>query len=193
MRQLLLDLPRGADYGAEAWLSTKGVKDAEEALARAQGCVALYGPEGCGKTHLLVMAAMRDASLLVVDELETLEPAAQELLFHEFNARKGGGMVVASRVPVAQMALLPDLKSRLLTGVQVEMRLPEDDELRELLARWAHARQLVLPGAVVDYLMVRADRNPKRLLALVAKLDALSLEEKRAVTVPLAKKVLERR
>lgn len=191
MRQLVLDLPQGADFSAKAWLSTRGTAAAEEALTRVgERCVCVYGPEGCGKSHLLAMLALDRPSVLVVDNLEELDGLAQELLFHEFNARGGKNIVLASRLPVAQLAMLPDVKSRLLTGVQVEMQLPEDDELEALLERWAEARQLSLPKAVVDFLLVRAERNPKQLLSLLGALDLLSMEEKRAVTVPLAKRVL---
>lgn len=191
MRQLVLDLPQGADFSARAWLSTRGTAEAEAALEQVdERCVCVYGREGCGKSHLLAMTAVGDSKVLVVDDVQELDAAAQELLFHEFNRRGGKNIVVASRLPVAQISFLPDLKSRLLTGIQVEMRLPEDDELAALLGRWAEARQLVLPKAVVDFLLVRAERNPKQLLALVGRLDRLSLEEKRGMTVPLAKRIL---
>lgn len=192
MRQLLLDLPKGADFSAAAWQPTSGTTQAYNALLNSDiGCLGIYGPEGAGKTHLLVMASQKNANLLVVDELETLDPAAQELLFHEFNSRKGQHIVLASRKPVAQLSLLPDLKSRLLTGIHIEVSLPTETELRTLLSTWATTRQLTLPEAVVNYLLTRAERNPKNLLTLVTMLDDLSLEEKRAITVPLAKRVLE--
>lgn len=191
MRQLVLDLPQGADFSAKAWLSTRGTEEAELALEQVgERCVCVYGPEGAGKSHLLAMTVARNSRVLAVDNVDELDAAAQEMLFHEFNNRGGRNLVVSSRLPVAQLSLLADVKSRLLTGAQVEMRLPEDDELVWLLEKWAASRQLVLPKAVVDFLLVRADRNPKRLLPLVTALDRLSLEEKRAVTVPLAKRVL---
>lgn len=193
MRQLVLDLPRGADFSEQAWLTTKGTQAAEEALRQVDAkCVCVYGPVGAGKTHLLAMTGLRDAKLLVVDDLEGLDGGGQEMLFHEFNKRAGKNIVVASILPVAQLPLLADLKSRLLTGTQAEMMLPDDGELRALLNKWAVARQLVLPAAVVEFLLVRADRNPRHLLALVAKLDSLGMEHKRGMTVPLAKQVLEK-
>lgn len=189
MRQLLLELGVFPAFGESVWVGTQGTAAAAAALRGEEGCVCLYGAAGSGKSHMLALAELR--GWVVGDDVDTLGKAAQEELFHAFNA--GKKVAVASRVPVAQLeGLLPDLKSRLLTGVQVEMRGPDDSELARLLACWAEARQLVLPGPVVDYILVRAGRSTHELAALMAKLDALSLEQKRAVTVPLAKLVLER-
>lgn len=188
MRQLLLDLGVFPVFGERVWVRTKGSAAAEQALQGEARCVCVYGPEGSGKSHLLALAELR--GWVVGDDLEGLDSDAQERLFHAFN--NGGKLAVASRVPVAQVeGLLPDLKSRLLTGVQVEMRGPDDEELAKVLACWAEARQIALPQPVVDYILARAARSTHELAALTAKLDALSLEQKRAVTVPLARQVLE--
>lgn len=192
MRQLLLDITALPRFHASRWLTTDGTRAAEAALdAVLKGgakCLCMYGPAGGGKSHILALAASRGAT--VGDKLETLESEAQERLFHAFNA--GTSVVVASGMPVAQLEnLLPDLKSRLLTGLQVEVLPPDDDELRVMLKHWAGVMQLTLPDAVVDYILVRAGRSTHELAALMARLDALSLEQKRAVTVPLARAVLE--
>jgi DnaA family protein len=175
----------------QSWVETQGVMAATHILKTLPdgGCLCVYGPKGVGKTHLLAMAD--ELGHTTQDDVENLSLDQQEELFHTFNRVKaeGGHMVVASRVPVAQIQLLPDVKSRLLTGTQVEMTLPIDDELNILLLRWAEDRQLLLPDAVRLYVLARAERNPHTLAALVQRLDALSLEQKRAVTVPLAREL----
>lgn len=188
MRQLLLDITALPRFHASRWLTTPGTMPAEQALERGDLCVCLYGPAGGGKSHLLALAASRGA--VVGDKLEKLEEEGQERLFHALNAKVP--VVVASSVPVAQLEhLIPDLKSRLLTGTQVEVLPPDDDDLRVMLKHWAEVMQLTLPDGVVDYILVRAGRSTHELAALMARLDALSLEQKRAVTVPLARAVLE--
>lgn len=192
MRQLLLDITALPRFHASRWLTTHGTEQAEKALELVLNgtmhCLCLYGPAGGGKSHLLALAASRGAE--VGDKLELLEAEEQERLFHAFQAKKP--VVVASGMPVAQLTnLLPDLKSRLLTGIQVEVSPPDDDDLRVMLKHWAEVMQLSLPDAVVDYVLVRAGRSTHELAALMARLDALSLEQKRAVTVPLARAVLE--
>ncbi len=188
MRQLLLDITALPRYHASRWLTTEGTRAAEAALESGAMCVCLYGPAGGGKSHMLALAASRGA--VVGDKLEEMPEQVQERLFHAINAHVP--VVVASGMPVAQLNnLLPDLKSRLLLGVQVEVRPPDDDDLRTMLKHWASVMQLTLPDAVVDYVLVRAGRSTHELATLMARLDALSLEQKRAVTVPLARAVLE--
>ncbi|PZP40052.1 MAG: hypothetical protein DI585_02180 [Pseudomonas fluorescens] len=188
MRQLLLDITALPRFHASRWLTTEGTRAAEAALERGELCVCLYGPAGGGKSHMLALAASKGA--VVGDKLESLEEEGQERLFHALNAKSQ--VVVASSMPVAQLDnLLPDLKSRLLTGIQIEVLPPSDDDLRNLLRHWAVVMQLSLPDAVVDYILMRADRSTHGLAAIMARLDALSLEQKRAVTVPLARAVLE--
>lgn len=179
-------LPR---YHASRWLTTDGTREAEKALQRGDLCVCLYGPAGGGKSHLLALAASRGA--VVGDRLEEMEREGQERIFHALNAKVP--VVVASGVPVAQIeTLLPDLKSRLLTGTQVEVLPPTDEDLHALLKHWAEVMQLSLPDAVAEYILARAARSTHELAAIMTRLDALSLEQKRAVTVPLARAVLER-
>ena len=188
MRQLLLDITALPRYHASRWLTTEGTRQAEEALLRGDPCVCLYGPAGGGKSHLLALAASRGA--VVGDRLETMESEGQERIFHALNAKVP--VVVASNLPVAQIeTLLPDLKSRLMTGTHVEVLPPTDEDLKALLKHWAEVMQLSLPDAVVDYILARAARSTHELAALMARLDALSLEQKRAVTVPLARAVLD--
>lgn len=191
MRQLLLDITALPRFHASRWLTTIGTRAAEEALERVLnggGAMCMYGPAGGGKSHMLALAASRGAT--VGDKLEEMEEEGQERLFHAFNAKVP--VVVASAVPVAQLEnLLPDLKSRLLTGIQVEVLPPDDEDLKVMLKHWASVMQLSLPDAVVDYVLVRAGRSTHELATLMARLDALSLEQKRAVTVPLARAVLD--
>ena len=61
----------------------------------------------------------------------------------------------------------------------------------EALATQAEARGLRLPQDALDYLLARAPRDMRSLAALLAALDRYSLEQKRAITVPLLREVLE--
>ncbi len=189
MQAILPGLIAPGSYGP--WHPTKGSLAAVQALAGAAPIVCLYGPSGTGKSHLLAHAAVRGVK--IYDDLERLEVAAQAPLFHALQAALQGGarVAVASQRPVAQLNnLLPDVQSRLLLAPQLELTLPDDAELRALFAAWAVQRQLNLPGAVADFVLARAARNPATLHQLLLRLDSLSLTEKRAITVPLARQLL---
>lgn len=206
-RQLALSFPRTADAAAASLLPTAGTAAARQALSSGAPVILLYGAEGSGKTHLLRAwaevegAAFHTATCppppypatLAVDDLDALPPEAQTQLFHYFNHMKqaGGRLVVASRLAVAQLPLLPDLKSRLLTGLAAEVTPPTAEELAQLALKWAAEHRLTLPPDVISYLLSRAERSAPALRTLIAQLDVLSLEQRRAVTIPLARQALQ--
>lgn len=204
-RQLVLQLAVRNPTAGAAPLPTAGTAAARAALEafKPKGklhdgkTLVLVGPVGSGKSALMSdWLARMDGNPLAaaIDDVQDLDDEAQAKLFHHLNRNReaGGAMVLASSVPLQELKVVADVKSRLLAGQQVYLTAPDDAELAQLAQRWAGARQLVLPPAVVDYLLARAERSSHGVRALVAKLDALSLEEKRAVTVPLARKVLGR-
>ena len=194
--QLLLNLAPKPTLAQAEWLPTVGTHQATQATLNANpttiGTICLYGPSGCGKTHLLAKLASQNPSLVLADNLESLTAQQQEELFHHFNNRQGRGLITTSQLPVAQLSLLPDLKSRLLTGQHIEMQLPTEAELTHLLQSWATTRQLTLSPEVTHYLLTRTARNPHTLLGLLNQLNTLSLLQKRAITIPLVHMALAR-
>lgn len=204
MKQLVLGLPVGVDYSAASFLPTVGSVQARRVLeglvpsgaAHGGRVVVLVGPVASGKSHLLHMwreQVGEEALALAVDDVHALDRVGQERLFHDLNRLKeaGGAVLVTSAVPLNEAGLLADLSSRLLAGETVFLQAPDGEELRELLVKWAGERQLHLPDAVMDYVLLRAERSAAGLHRLVVALDALSMEQKRAVTVPLVRSLLE--
>jgi chromosomal replication initiation ATPase DnaA len=183
MAQMVLPL---GDVAPALWVPTQGSELARVALASEAAIVCIFGPEGAGKSHLLRAAG---GNRVVFDGVDGWDKAACEDLFYAANAatQGQGRIAVASRLPIAQLGLLADVKSRLLLGTQVELGLPDDEELRAIWRAWAQARQVELPQAVEDFVLVRASRNPGVLRGVFDRLDALGLEQRRAVTVPLVR------
>ncbi len=192
---MVLNFPFREDLSAESFFPTAGSAAARELLENFErGILCLWGEAGSGKTHLLNIwrARVGEGNFLAVDDLDKVDAVGQEQLFHWLNNQgKSGALVVASRQPVVELGgLLPDVRSRLSAGQAVEVLPPSDDELAQVAAKWAAERQLELSPEVINFILARAERSVPALRTLVAKLDRLSLEEKRAVTVPLAKKAL---
>ncbi len=180
--------------------------------------LALYGPAGCGKTHLCqvwraasgaveidarALARAEPPELLgaaracVLDDTDALLDgggACEERLLHLFNSviERGGHLLLAAPAAPARWPRgLPDLSSRLAALPAVRREAPDDALMAALLVKLFADRQLRVGEEVLRYLLARMERSFAAARALVAALDRKSLAEGRAVTVPLAQRVLE--
>lgn len=172
----------------------------------------LWGGSGSGRSHLLqaTLAALRASGrtvhafggvadgieaddAVIADDVQRLDPAAQVALFNVCNTlREGSGVLLAAGdLPPARLQLRPDLLTRLAWGLVYEVHALSEEDRRAALRDYAAARGFALPDEVADYLLARVPRDLSSLRALVDTLDRLSLERKRAVTVPLAREVLQ--
>ena len=171
--------------------------------------LALWGPGGCGKSHLLHVWAQRvgapvlaGSSLrdldgmperggLALDDADTI--AAEPLLLHLLNTARDRGLCVllsGHTAPSRWDVRLPDLSSRLRAITATEIRPPSDDLLAVLLARLLADRQLSVSQPVQDWLLTQIDRTPDALRQAVARLDDLSLTAGKPITRSLAAKVI---
>jgi len=171
--------------------------------------LAVWGAEGCGKSHLAqVFLARTDGRLLtmpdadvveaggayVLEDLDRIPSLDEEALFHLFNALKSaeGRILVTARTAPARWSIaLPDLTSRLKGSPAVEITAPDDALLAALLVKHFSDRQLRVDAEVVAYMVPRMNRTFQAAADLVAAIDAEAMARKRAVTVPLVRKVLE--
>jgi len=133
--------------------------------------------------------------LVCVDDLDAVagDPAWEEALFHLFNrlGETGGKLVVASRLRLSGLpAGLPDLRSRLASGLRLNLQPLDEQHKQEVLERCAAALGLELPGEVSRYLLSRGHRSLAQLLTALERLQSAAFGDKRRVTVPLAREVL---
>jgi DnaA family protein len=151
----------------------------------------LWGAPASGRSHLLAACAAAGAN--VADDVERLDAPGQVELFHRINrARESGGTVVAAgNAPPAALALREDLRTRLGGGLVYQVQPLADEEKARCLRAEAERRGLRLGDEVLDYLLSRVRRDMRSLAAVLDRLDALSLELKRPITVPLAREALK--
>lgn len=198
MRQLPLEISPPGEPTFENFLPG----DNAEALARvrelAQGrlreaIVYLWGETGSGRSHLLRAAARANSSLMVVDDVQTLDADAQQRLFSAINAARDGLGPVLAAGPAAPAALdlRADLRTRLAWGLVYQLKpLREEEKLRYLQAE-AKRRGLALSDELAAYLLARVPRDLATLTALLEALDREALTRKRPLTLPLVREVLE--
>jgi DnaA family protein len=211
MRQLILDLlpespPTLDNFVPGGNAETLTALTGWLAGARAETSFCLWGEAGSGCSHLLLASgfayidAARDPALanapaagqLAVDHVEALDGDGQIALFNHFNRLKmaGGMLLTAAPQPPAHLALREDLRTRLGSGLIYRLQPLSDAEKAEAIATQARERALKLSPEAINYLLRHAPRDMRTLSMLVVALDQYTLEQKRPVTLPLLRELL---
>ncbi len=173
--------------------------------------VVIYGEAGCGKTHLAEVFAqatgakalvlthdpyetMAEAHAGVLEDVDRLVAHHQQDLFHLYNFAKENAVQVlmTARIPPADWKIdLPDLKSRMGAVPVVEIGQPDDAMMEAVLVKLFADRQLKVEREVVVYMLSRMERSFEQAIGLVKEIDRQSLSQKRRITVPLVREVLQ--
>jgi len=197
MRQLPLDIsgraaPDFASYvaGANAEALAR-VRDLAAGRLR-EAIIYLWGEPGCGRTHLLRAAGRANPALVVADDVESLDPGAQQALFSAINAAREGQapVLAAGRSPPPLLALRDDLRTRLAWGLVYQLQTLGDADKALHLRSEASRRGLRLTDEVVQYLLNRLPRDLASLNGILDVLDRHSLAAQRQVTLPLVREAL---
>ena len=215
--QLTFEFPHRPASGRDDFIVVPGNRIAVDWIDRWPSWpgagIVLHGPPGSGKTHLahvfqersgarfLTAAALATPALpeLLGDSraiiLEGAETAPEAPLFHLHNllAEQGGHLLLTAAGPPAHWPLrLADLRSRLVIFPSVALGLPDDDLLGAVLVKLFRDRQLAVKPDLLIFLLAHMERSVEAAREIVAALDAASLAERRAVTIPLARRLLAR-
>ncbi len=175
----------------------------------------LWGAAGSGKSHLLGATAATAArnrpvaflnaaeagdeltltpgSLLVIDDIDALSPAAQIALFRAFNAVRftGLALLLAGTEPPLRLSLREDLRTRVGQTLIYEIQALSDEEKAAALRRHAIERGMLMDPGVVHYLLRHGRRDLPSLMAMLNSLDRASLEQKRPPTLPLLRELMQ--
>ena len=171
----------------------------------------LWGGPGTGKSHLLAAAAQRvagailidaatqnlpdhiepDASLLV-DNVQHLSADAQVRLFDHYNTLKEGTgrLIAAGPVPPMQLDLRDDLTTRLGWGLVYQLKPMSDTDKLAALRKQARDWGFELSADAAEYLLRHSARDLVSLQATLTQANRVALSQKRPVTVPLLRDVL---
>ncbi|MEM7723054.1 MAG: DnaA/Hda family protein [Pseudomonadota bacterium] len=206
--QLIFDLPFRTAMGRadffESEANTAALRGMDAWAEWPHSKMLLIGPEGAGKTHLAhvwaeqtgarVIAAralteadvpaLVDAPALAVEDVDRIAglTVAEASLFHIHNAlgARNAPLLLTARTPPARWRLtLPDLTSRMMQADLVTLDPPDDALLAAVMVKLAQDRQLVMTPPLVNFTVLRMERSFAAVKALIEKLDALSLTEKK--------------
>jgi len=209
-RQLPLPIAHAQSYARADFLSDESNAEARAWLDRPQdwphGRLLLWGPEGCGKTHLLRATAAREGWRVLdgcalrglpepgpaaVDDADCLPDDRALLHLVNLCMERGDRLLLAAREPPSRWRIaLPDLASRLRATTAVALRPPGDDLLAALLAKLLADRQLRVAPDVQAWLLARLPRTPAALGEAVARLDQAGLAARLPITRALARATL---
>ncbi|MDD9876292.1 MAG: DNA replication protein [Magnetovibrio sp.] len=219
--QLPLEFDLRPAYGGEDFLVSDENREAVLWIDRwpdwPTPVLCVHGPAGCGKTHLAEVfraktgaRALSHADLagdpprdpaaaagawIVEDADAYLAGSDPEPLLHLYNqVAEGGGrlLLTGARPPADWPADLADLRSRLGALTVAAIGAPGDALIAALLVKLFGDRQLRVGADVVDYAVRRMERSFAAARDLVGRLDQAALAERRAITIPLVRRVLER-
>ena len=179
----------------------------------------IYGPEGCGKTHLATIFAHTVSTLthwpykipcikakdinfetleyfnlcqcLIVEDLN--ENIDNEALFHLYNhyRNEGGYILFTSQQAPARLNFhLPDLRSRMNIVPSAAINEPDDEMLSALFLKLFTDRQITVAPEVINYMLHNTQRSFAYACKLVAEIDNISLAKKRAVSIAIVKEAI---
>ena len=181
----------------------------------------LLGESGSGKSHLanfwaresngrkiaifdlcdydVIELSQNDALIIEnIDEMKMYSPAKkrsiEEKLFHLINAiaQVSCYLLITSSSPVFSWDIkLPDLCSRLMSMTIVELLPPDDQLLMAILLKQFDDRQITVSPEFIIFVSKRINRTYESVCKFVDEIDRLALKQKREITIPIARKILD--
>lgn len=221
-RQLVLDLTTPPAHSRADFLPAPANADALTVLDAPQdwpqGRMLLIGPEGAGKTHMAAFWAaengarrvsasglrpeagdhlVAEGGALVVEDADRAGRAAgaEQALFHLWNLclpRNCLLLLTARTAPRDWGLVLPDLRSRMEAMPQVRLHAPDESLLAAVLVKLFADRQQAVSAGLIDWLVLRMDRDLGLARRLVAAIDRAALADKRPISRRIAAGLLDK-
>lgn len=207
MGQLVINFTHKPEFDRDDFIIDQSNKSAYDTIQNdylwPDNRMLLLGENGSGKTHLAnIWASLYDADIIdlrnakpeirdqniVLDNIDCIEDERE--LFHAINMAQQKGikmLMTSSYLPHYKLA---DLNSRINSLYKITITSPSLELLKIILLKSFFDRQLKVANEVLDYILNRMKRSFKYLKCLVEKLDSISAEEKRNITIPLVRKII---
>ncbi len=167
----------------------------------------LYGPKKSGKSYLSQIWLKKNHAIkyssnnyqfpiygknnILIDDFLTFD---EEKIFHIVNncLLNKIKILITSQKKLNEIQFnFIDLSSRLKTFSNLEIYQPNDEMLLAILTKLLIDKQFIIhSNDIFDYILRRVDRSYQGIYEIVNKLDMLSLEKKRQLTIPLIKEIL---
>ena len=147
----------------------------------------LIGPPRSGKS-LLARWFEGGGSGTALDDAHRLEEAE---VFHAWNRAQESRRPLLLTARPGWIVDLPDLASRIGGSLHLEICVPDDVLIADLIAAHAEQRRLVLGEGAAAFLVPRIERSYAAVERVVAEIDRLSLERAVPATMSIWRDALD--
>ena len=173
----------------------------------------IFGPKGCGKTHLANILSSKIGSLIisankidngVIGKYKTKEcliiddfnnDIEENLLYSIINLalQDNKYLIISSPISLKKFKIkLKDLNSRFTSFIEVGIDLPTDDLVKVILTKNFSDKQISISKKNIDYILNNIDRSYEKINLFSNSIDNLSLERAKPVNLQLIKDVLKK-
>ena len=175
--------------------------------------VNIFGPNGCGKTHLsnILKKKINSVEILnaenITDEtiskfeklncliIDNYEKNIDEKTFYSIlNSSKqlDNYVVINSFLPIKDIKFdLKDLRSRAKSFMNLGIELPTDDLLTVIISKFFSDKQIELNPKISEYIIKNTERSYEKVFKCIKEIDDLSLSSGKSININLIKKVLK--
>ena len=176
--------------------------------------VNIFGPKGCGKTHLSnifikkikayyieaknfkdydIIANVEKQECLIIDNFKNNINENEFYSILNFLKQSNKYVIINSLVSIKNENIkLEDLKSRLNSFTDIGIELPTDDLLRVIISKYFSDKQIEITPKISEYIIKNIERSYEKVFELIKEIDDLSLSSGKSININLIKKVLNK-
>jgi DnaA regulatory inactivator Hda len=213
LNQSLINLRKKNDYQQKKFIVGDYNNDSFDFVSKfsqtSQKFIAFIGDKGSGKTHLLHILAEQQngrwikkkdfnshprdliddkSKLYILDNADNFDDEIWLFDFYNIILEKKIAWAISSTKSLEKWLInLPDWYSRLQTFLIFKLRLPDDEALSKVLQKSLHDRGIKIDDQVLKYVTHRIERSFSSIQKVVEKIDDISAQNQRKVTIPLLK------
>ena len=174
--------------------------------------VNIFGPKGCGKTHLSNILKKKINLIHIMDAkkvdnetiskfekldcliIDNYEKNIDEKIFYSLlnqSKQSDSYLLVNSILPLRNIKFdLKDLRSRTESFINLGIELPTDDLLRVIISKSFSDKQIEITPKISEYIIKNIERSYEKVFKFIKEIDDLSLSSGKSININLIKKVL---